>query len=208
MYVLCSTPHAASAAGPYHHPTTQMTRCIQPKNVLNRLSNRIENFLWGVFDDNSWILSPVLHKIYVVASIRGASIITLNIYFTEKQEQPPNRLLNNITKTCLYNFDPLKPHFYIVKLGFTGAIHYFSCFAKNIDCGYSLWVLVEAVLTSTHNLCFENKYEKYQNLNFYLEIFLCLVVKFLIYSNRRLFVKPYEKKVKTAQNTHISLRVT
>ena len=22
--------------------------------------------------------------------------------------------------TCLYNFDPLKPHFYIVKLGFKG----------------------------------------------------------------------------------------
>ena len=26
----------------------------------------------------------------------------------------------NITKTRLYNFDPLQPHFYIVKLGFTG----------------------------------------------------------------------------------------
>ena len=25
-----------------------------------------------------------------------------------------------ITKTYLYNLDPLKPHFYIVKLGFTG----------------------------------------------------------------------------------------
>ena len=25
-----------------------------------------------------------------------------------------------ITKTCLYNVDPFKPHFYIVKLGFTG----------------------------------------------------------------------------------------
>ena len=25
-----------------------------------------------------------------------------------------------ITKTDLYNFDPLKPHFYIVKVGFTG----------------------------------------------------------------------------------------
>ena len=25
-----------------------------------------------------------------------------------------------ITKTRLYNFDPLKPHFYIVKLAFTG----------------------------------------------------------------------------------------
>ena len=27
----------------------------------------------------------------------------------------------NITKTYLYNFDPLQPHFYKVKLGFTGA---------------------------------------------------------------------------------------
>ena len=26
----------------------------------------------------------------------------------------------SITKTCLYNFDPLKPHFYTVILGFTG----------------------------------------------------------------------------------------
>ena len=26
----------------------------------------------------------------------------------------------HITKTCLYNIDPFKPHFYIVKLGFTG----------------------------------------------------------------------------------------
>ena len=25
----------------------------------------------------------------------------------------------DITKTCLYNFDPLKPHFYIVKQWFT-----------------------------------------------------------------------------------------
>ena len=28
--------------------------------------------------------------------------------------------LINITKTRLYNSDPLEPHFYIVKLGFTG----------------------------------------------------------------------------------------
>ena len=39
---------------------------------------------------------------------------------------------------------------------------------------------------STHNLCFEQKYEKYHN--FYLEIFPFLVVKFLIYLNRRVFV--------------------
>ena len=41
-------------------------------------------------------------------------------------------------KTCLYNFDPLKPHFYIVKLGFTGVYILFVTFAQNIDCGYPL----------------------------------------------------------------------
>ena len=43
-----------------------------------------------------------------------------------------------ITKTCLYNFDPLKPHFYIEKLGFTGVYIIFLISAQNIDCGYSL----------------------------------------------------------------------
>ena len=43
-----------------------------------------------------------------------------------------------ITKTRLYNFDPLKPHFYIVKLGFTGVYIIFLISAQNIDCGYTL----------------------------------------------------------------------
>ena len=43
-----------------------------------------------------------------------------------------------ITKTRLYNFDPLKPHFYIVKLGFTGVYIIFLISVQNIDCGYSL----------------------------------------------------------------------
>ena len=43
-----------------------------------------------------------------------------------------------ITKTYLYSFDPLKPHFYIVKLGFTGVYIIFIISAQNIDCGYSL----------------------------------------------------------------------
>ena len=43
-----------------------------------------------------------------------------------------------ITKTRLYNLDPLKPHFYKVKLGFTGVYTIFLISAQNIDCGYSL----------------------------------------------------------------------
>ena len=46
--------------------------------------------------------------------------------------------------------------------------------------------LVEAVLTSTHNLCFEQKYEKI--LEFLSENFRFLEAKFSIYLNRRVFV--------------------
>ena len=69
---------------------------------------------------------------------------------------------------------------------------------------HRLWVLVrtaEAVLTSTHNLCFEQKYEKYQM--FLSENFPFLEVKLSIYLNRRVFVmskfpanKPYYIQVK------------
>ena len=43
-----------------------------------------------------------------------------------------------MTKTCLYNFDPVKPHFYIVKLGFTGVYIIFLVSAQKIDCSYTL----------------------------------------------------------------------
>ena len=45
---------------------------------------------------------------------------------------------NTIAKTRLYNFDPLKPHFYIVKLGFTGVYIIFLISAQK----HRLWVLV------------------------------------------------------------------
>ena len=43
-----------------------------------------------------------------------------------------------ITKTRLYNLDPLQPHFNIAKLGFTGVYINFLISAQKIDCGYSL----------------------------------------------------------------------
>ena len=48
------------------------------------------------------------------------------VYYKKKHFAPrgskffPVRVDLFITKTCLYNFDPHKPHFYIGKLGFTG----------------------------------------------------------------------------------------
>ena len=38
--------------------------------------------------------------------------------------------IESITKTYLYNFDPLKPHFYTVKLEFTGVYIIFLMFAQ------------------------------------------------------------------------------
>ena len=50
---------------------------------------------------------------------------------------------------------------------------------------------------SSHNVYFEQKYEKYQN--FYLKIFIFLVVKISIYLNRRVFVI-YLKNAKNRVN--------
>ena len=39
-------------------------------------------------------------------------------------------LYDAIAKTCLYNVDPLKPHFYIIKLGFTGVCYISYLYSK------------------------------------------------------------------------------
>ena len=64
---------------------------------------------------------PPIKRTFVT---RFALVLTLSIHI--------------IMKTCLYNFDPLKPHFFIVKLGFTGVDSIFLFLLKNIECGYSL----------------------------------------------------------------------
>ena len=47
--------------------------------------------------------------------------------------------ISSITKTYLYNFDPLKNPLSCSKTGIYRGIHYFYLFLlKNIDCGYSL----------------------------------------------------------------------
>ena len=68
-------------------------------------------------------------------------------------------MISGIRKTCPCKEYPLKPHFYIVKLGYAGVyyITYFLFLVEKIDCGYSL---AEAVLKCTHNLCFEQIFKK------------------------------------------------
>ena len=90
-------------------------------------------------------------------------------------------------KTCLCHFDPLKPHFYIVKLGFTGVYIIFLIFAQN----HRLWVPVRTasarrfsrvptIYVLTRNM---------KNIRIFLsENFQFLVEKFSVYLNRHVFV--------------------
>ena len=97
-----------------------------------------------------------------------------------------------ITQTCLYNFDPLKPHFYRVKVEFTGVYIIFLISAQkhrlrvlirtalaNIDCGY----LLEPPCRGKATIYVFSR--KVKNLSFLSENFQVLVVKFSIYLKRR-----------------------
>ena len=77
-------------------------------------------------------IKPTTHSRSVEKSTWGG--LCLNKFYARE---------TSITKTCLYNFDPLKTNFYIVKLGFTGAIIIFLVSAQK----YRLWVLVRTAST-------------------------------------------------------------
>ena len=63
---------------------------------------------------------------------------------TDRNIPPKKNTCHNITKTRLYNFYPLKPHFYIVKLGFTGVYIIFLISAQK----HRLWVFVRTASQS------------------------------------------------------------
>ena len=101
-----------------------------------------------------------------------------------------------ITKTCLYNFDPLKPHFYIVKLGFTRLYIIFRISAQNIDCGYTL----EPPRRGGSNKYLYSMFNEYLH-SMFIWNFLFFGGKFSVYLNRHVFVmvayvdaerKPYQ----------------
>ena len=82
-----------------------------------------------------------------------------------------NNLRHGITKTYLYNFDPLKPHFYTVKLGFTGVYIIFLISAQK----HRLWV----------------------KSDFFTENFQFFELKCSIYLNRHVFVMVIPPKFHT-----------
>ena len=86
----------------------------------------------GMFSNKEEVAQIILPT----SSVREVSLFTLS--FTTKCTFIFLLLESGITKTCLYNFDILKPHFYTGKLRFTGYTLFFLFLFKNKDCGYVL----------------------------------------------------------------------
>ena len=113
-----------------------------------------------------------------------------------------------LSKRRLYNFEPLKPHFYIVKLRFTGVYIIFRISS------HRLWVLVRTAslrrfyrVLTIHFLS-----RNLKNIRiFYQNIFIFLGIKFSEY----FFVMRHTKnkshnnafRQMRAASTHISLRI-
>ena len=68
-----------------------------------------------------------------------------------------------IRKTCPCNISPLKPHFYIVKLGNAGVYLIFSFLIQNIHCGYSLEPRVPTMYVLSKN---KKNIQKHSTENF------------------------------------------
>ena len=88
-----------------------------------------------------------LHCLQVLFCFQTETPICINGYVLNKDRKIPlqkfggERLKHinvQITKTRLYNFDSLKSHFYIVKLGLKGVYIIFLILLKNIYCEFSL----------------------------------------------------------------------
>ena len=85
-----------------------------------------------------------------------------------------NHTLSTSREHAYITLTPLNPTFMIVKLGSTGYTLFLLFQLKNIDCGYSLEPPRRAEILKISD--------------FFLKIFILLVVKFSVYFNRHVFI--------------------
>ena len=75
----------------------------------------------GIFQFNELLIWRFGERVGI--DFQGLAFIGIFLYkymSSAYYNASPENYSFSITKTCLYNSDPLEPHFYIVKLGFTG----------------------------------------------------------------------------------------
>ena len=104
------TPRSA----PCSKPTIRDSRPISAVSALICKEGNFGDFLFAFRHTR-----PQMEQI-ITGTAKGLRYSLTELLDTYINLQKRTVGLCRITKTCLYNFDPLKPHFYIVKLGFKG----------------------------------------------------------------------------------------
>ena len=98
--------------------------------------------LWSIQYRKAWLKKVILwHRTFRICDASSHFRPLFRAMCIRGQRRPRSACKSaqsDITKTYLYNFDLFKPHFYIVKLVFTGCTLFFLFHLKNIDCGHSL----------------------------------------------------------------------
>ena len=116
------------------------------------------------------VLEKILFKFFTIYGHGGhLGHVTRTIYINFRSPFPRRLHIKfGIRKTCPCNVHPLTPHFYIVKLGFTG-LHNFLIFALK----HRLGVLVRIASVPTIYVLSKNK----NIIIFYLKFFIFTAVK-------------------------------
>ena len=128
---------------------------------------------------------PSWTSVLNMKTFRSRQVLHLHLYTTIIRPQRSHSLIS-ITKTCLYTFYSLKPHFYIVKLVYRGTL-YFSYFCSKHRLRYSL----EPPRRGGSNKYPQSMFgaEIWKVSEFFLsENFQFLDVKYPMYLNRRVFL--------------------
>ena len=127
---------------------TYLQKKKKKKKKKKHKSDRPPDRAYGSDKLTSQYILKILPPNYEKFQIKNSDIFHVSVQNIDCRYslEPPRRCGSNgctqsiffITKTDLYNFDPLKPHFYVVKLGFTRVDIIFLSSAQR----HRLWILV------------------------------------------------------------------
>ena len=151
-----------------------------------------------------------LLKVLTIMTVKFWSKLLIQIHITwcqTVQIQIWRSQLILISTVCHHQnmLTPLKPHFYIVKLGFTGVYIIFLISAQNIDSGYMLELPWCGSTNEYPQSMFLSRNSK--NIRIFIWKFsFFLVVKFSVYSNGVVFVMQMQG-ISRFSRTRITLSV-
>ena len=165
-------------------PVTSLTLCVLGKKLQQTI---FWNIIFFFLPRKKLWPGNNLHEI-----LKPIFLERKEKYHQLSSDELAQRVVKVITKTCLYNFDPLKPHFYIVKPGFTGVYIIFLISAQK----HRLWYSLEPPLRGGSNVYLQSMFwaEIWKMFEFFVwkfSIFRWLT--FSVYLNRHVFVMLNDK---------------